>query len=239
MPTLAFRGCNQREHPVAKGDQDVHPLTLCEVQGTGLDRPDGEAVGVGDGHHVAAERDPEEGVGGGVDDPDPRPLARPGGEGARRSRDASVDQVVVGPVVQDRHPFMVVSTRLGRVVNDQLRVQAAIDLDATVRVEEVGARVRSEELVDEAGGRCDGFLGEAGDAVGAVVQTDAVPVDARLDRKGVFHMNPQHFTGLGAKLLPGNPAAIGPGGRGDPAEIHLVGSQSSLPGRQAVPHGAL
>ena len=47
----------------------------------------------------------------------------------------------VEPVVEDDDPLLVVVPRLGRVVDHQDAVQAAVELDADVRVVEVGARI--------------------------------------------------------------------------------------------------
>ena len=59
----------------------------------------------------------------------------------------------VDPVVQDDDPFRVVVAGLGRVVDDQRPVQAAVELHPGVRVIEVRARIRGGELVGEASRR--------------------------------------------------------------------------------------
>ena len=54
---------------------------------------------------MPGERDPERGVGTGVDDPDPDPLTGFGGEGGRRCRDARLGQRRLGEVVLLRISF--------------------------------------------------------------------------------------------------------------------------------------
>ena len=89
---LGQRG--QREHPVAQRDLHVVAFPHPDEQRVGTYRGDGIAVGMGDGHLVAAQRDAEGGVGAGVDEPDPGPLPGTGGERPGRAADAAVDQVV-------------------------------------------------------------------------------------------------------------------------------------------------
>lgn len=68
----------------------------------------------------------------------------------------------VDPVVQDDHPFVVVRQRLARVLDDQRGVQAAVELDADVRVEDVRARGVGDEPVGEGGAGAYGGLGGRG-----------------------------------------------------------------------------
>jgi FtsP/CotA-like multicopper oxidase with cupredoxin domain len=54
-------------------------------------------------------------------------------------------------IVEDDHPLVVVRQRLPGVLDDQRRVQAAVELDADVRVEEVRAGRVGDEPVREGG----------------------------------------------------------------------------------------
>jgi hypothetical protein len=77
---LAERAGHEREHAVGEGDDRVVAFTHPDVERADLGRFDGVAVGVGDRQPVSAKRDGEDGVGGGVDDPQPDPLTRLGGQ---------------------------------------------------------------------------------------------------------------------------------------------------------------
>jgi hypothetical protein len=67
-------GCGRR---AALGRPGRRSAPYADQQRVAGDRLDREAVGVGDGQAMAAERNPEGGVGPGVDDAQPQPLARP------------------------------------------------------------------------------------------------------------------------------------------------------------------
>ncbi|SIM92228.1 Uncharacterised protein [Mycobacteroides abscessus subsp. abscessus] len=82
----------------------------------------------------------------------------------------------VEPVVQDDDPLLVVVALLVRVVDDQRGVQAAVLLDADVRVEPVGPGVREHELVGERAAWLDRLLRQVRHAVHVVAQCQAVPV---------------------------------------------------------------
>lgn len=138
----------------------------------------------------------------------------------------------VGPVVEHQHPLGVIAAGFGRVVDDQRRVQAAIDLHATVRMEEVGARVRRREGVGVVRAGGDRLLGDARDAIGGVVQPDAVPVDAGLDRKRVAHPDLHDVTGLRPQFGTRNPSVVAPRTGGHPAEV-----DRRHPGAQCRPDG--
>ena len=66
-----------------------------------------------------------------------------------------------------------------RRVDEHVAVESAVLLDvfAHVRVVPVEARVGKDDLVDELAAGGDGWLGDVGDAVEAVLEAEAVPVD--------------------------------------------------------------
>lgn len=74
----------------------------------------------------------------------------------------------VGPVVEDEHHLLVVPPRLGRVSDDQGRVETGVELHADVGMEPVRPRVRDDEVVVERRARIGGTLGEIGHAVHVV-----------------------------------------------------------------------
>lgn len=82
----------------------------------------------------------------------------------------------VDPVVQNHHPLLVVGEGLLRVLDDERRVQAPVQLESRVRVEPVRPRVRDGEPVRERRARRDVPLGQARHPVHVVAQGDAVPV---------------------------------------------------------------
>jgi len=224
LPGLAERDGDQREHSLTEGDDGVVAFPHPDVDRAGLRRLHRVTVAVSDRQAVPAQGHGEDGVGRGVDDPQPHPLARLGPEGLRCGGHEAVDQEVrvshiggvaerrvahvrvvhpahpavaggvvaggefgehlvrgasgaVQPVVQDHDPFGVVAARFGRVVDDQGCVQAAVELHSHVRVEEVGAGIGCDELVEIAGAGGDRRLGHPRHPVGRVVQSDPVPMD--------------------------------------------------------------
>lgn len=124
----------------------------------------------------------------------------------------------VNPVVQNHDPFLVVVTRLVGVVDDQDAIQPTVELDSSVRMEEVGAGVRRGELVNERPARPDRLLGDARDAVHVVAQGNAVPVDAGVVRQVVRELDPEQVAGPGVELRPRNGLAVGPG-------VHTAGPE--------------
>ncbi|NUR29785.1 MAG: hypothetical protein HOV83_28710 [Catenulispora sp.] len=75
---LALRLGGQREDAAGQRDQEVVTLAHADQRRVDGDRDAGEAVGVRHRKPVAAERQPERGVGGGVDHPKPYAPRRPG-----------------------------------------------------------------------------------------------------------------------------------------------------------------
>ena len=106
-----------------------------------------------------------------------------------------------------------------------------------MRVEEVGARIWGGELVGVAGAGRDGFLRNARDAIGGVVESDAVPMNAGLRRQSVLDLHPEHVSGFGSDLASGQAVAIDPGGGGHPAKIHCrqPGAERGFNGGGAQP----
>ena len=91
---LALGERDEREDAVTHGDQHVIPLPHPDQQRVGGHGRDGETVAVGDGEPVTAERDPERGVRGRIDQAQLGPLSGLGGQGHGRGGDAPVGQVV-------------------------------------------------------------------------------------------------------------------------------------------------
>ena len=73
-PCLALGRRDEREDPVAQGDADVVPLSHADQQRVGAAGWTGKPSVWVTVIAVAAEGDPERGVGAGVDQPDPDPL---------------------------------------------------------------------------------------------------------------------------------------------------------------------
>lgn len=88
----------------------------------------------------------------------------------------------VEPVVEHDDQFGVVVPAVLRVLHDQRRVEAAVELYTRVRVEPVRSGVWRGELVGEGTAGQDLALGEVRHAVHVVAQREAVPVDARRPR---------------------------------------------------------
>src|SRR5829696_2867183 len=96
-----------------------------------------------------------------------------------------------GPVVQHHDRLLVIAAGLGGVVDQQRGVQPAVQLQADVGVEEVGAGVGHGELVGEAAAGLHRRLGHVRDAVHVVAQPDAVPVDGGGLGQPVVELNPE------------------------------------------------
>jgi len=130
----------------------------------------------------------------------------------------------VEPVVDDQDGLAMVVQRLVGGLDDERRVEAAVELHPRVRVEEEGPGVRGRELVEVAVTRSDGVLGEAGHAVGIVLaQADAVPVDGRRLFEVIVHAD-AHRTALAqAHLGTGQAAVVGARGHPPGADLHLRG----------------
>src|SRR3546814_11401000 len=87
-------------------------------------------------------------------------VAEPGKDGVRVG--------AVEPVVEDEDELTVVVAWLVGVLDDERRVQAAVELGPDVGMEEVGAGVGGGELVVEPLARRHRRLGDTGDAVHVV-----------------------------------------------------------------------
>ena len=294
-PALTLREAHEREDAVRQGHLDVVAFTHADQQGVGFDWLDGEPVGVGDFHPVAADGHTEGGIASGVDHADPDPLSRAALERAVIRRGSPVDQVVgvghvagvaaedrtsgahqhaarglrlrcvsrrrrgrgrsahvhravvhaahvhaavvhagpqlleqgvrgattdaVEPVVEDDHPLLVVGVAVRRVLHDQGRVQPAVQLEAGVRVEPVGAGDVGAEPVDELPAGRDRLLGHPRDAVHVVTEGKSMPVDAGLDRQPVDHAGLDRVAFSHPEGLSGEGVAVGPGGHLNAAQI--------------------
>lgn len=135
--------------------------------------------------------------------------------GQDRVRGGAVDSV--DPVVQDHHPLLVVREGLLRVLDDERGVQAAVLLDARVRVEPVRPRVRDGEPVREGPARRDVPLGQARDPVHVVAQGEAVPVQGGGLREVVGQGQGEGAARGDPDLLAGQPVPVRPGADGEPA----------------------
>ena len=85
----------------------------------------------------------------------------------------------VGPVVEHDDPLEVVAAGLVGRVDDERRIEAAVDLRAVVGVEPVGPGVGDDEVVLERAACTDLGGGQSRDAVHIVADRQAVPVHAR------------------------------------------------------------
>ena len=129
----------------------------------------------------------------------------------------------IGPVVEDDDGLAVVAAGLGRVLDDQHAVQAAVQLHPGMGVEEVGAGVGDRELIDEAGTGGDRGLGEPGDAVHVVADCHAVPVDAGRGGQVVVELDAKKLTGAQPQLRPRHRAIERPRLGQPSSKVHNVG----------------
>lgn len=117
----------------------------------------------------------------------------------------------VEPVIEDHHLIDVVVAGSVLLLDDQRRVEPAIQLQAHVRMEPVGTRVGNDELIVEAAVGSDDRLGEVGDAVHVVSDGEAMPVDRRVLRELVAQLDPEGVSLADPHLLAGDEIAVGPG----------------------------
>jgi hypothetical protein len=125
----------------------------------------------------------------------------------------------IEPIVKHDNPFRVIATWLGRVVEDERRVEPAVELQAHMRVEEERPRVGGGELVDIASARPDRVLRHSRDAVSRIAQSYAVPVHRGVRRQLVVDRHSQEVARRGPNRLSRNAIAVCPGVDGDPAEV--------------------
>ena len=135
----------------------------------------------------------------------------------------------IDPVVEDEDPLGVVTAGVAGVVDDHRGVQPAVELDPDVGVKEVGARIRSGELVHELAAGLDRILGEAGDAVGGVGQSDAVPVNRGVCGELVVERESQEVTRGRSHQRAGKRTVVGPRRHRPPAQV-----KADRPGRQRL-----
>ena len=99
----------------------------------------------------------------------------------------SVGVDAVEPVVEDEDLVDVGDDGIVRVFHDEGRVEAPVELQCGVGMEEVCAWVAQSEFVGEPFAGLDDGLREVVDAVHVVADGDAVPVDRGALRKLVVH----------------------------------------------------
>lgn len=151
-------------------------------------------------------------------------LAELGEDGVRGGAVHPVD-----PVVQDDHPLLVVGEGLLGVLDDERGVQAAVLLDAGVRVEPVRPRGGDGELVREGPARGDVPLGQPRDPVHVVAQCEAVPVQGGGLGEVVGQGEGERAARGGPDLLARQLVPVRPGADGDAgAEVERGGGGGHL-----------
>ena len=235
---------------------------------------------MGDTQPVVSQRHGENRVRAGVDDPQPDPLARLGGERLRIVAGASVEQIhrvghitavahhpvahprathphspagvgvlpgghqigvdlvrgltdAVSPIVEHDHPLGVVVTRLTRIIDDERRVQAAVQLQARMGMEPVGSRVRDHEVEIERAPGIDGRGGDPGHAVHVISDRQPMPMDTGRLGKVITDCYLDPVTGRCSQRFAGHGVAVGPRGRDPSPEVDVHGSRI----QRHRPHG--
>ena len=85
----------------------------------------------------------------------------------------------VEPVVDHEYLIDISGHRIVGILDDEWGVQASVELEGGMRVEEVGPRVGECELVGERCAGIDRRLGEVVNAVHVITDGDAMPMNGR------------------------------------------------------------
>ena len=135
----------------------------------------------------------------------------------------SVGVDAVEPVVEDEDLVDVGDDGIVRVFHDEGRVEAPVELQCGVGMEEVCAWVAQSEFVGEPFAGLDDGLREVVDAVHVVADGDAMPVDGGRLRKLVFQLDPQHVADSGSQFAARDRATIRPCRGSPPGQLDRGG----------------